>query len=285
VLAHEVVRDARAGGDPVIEEKTYWFEEGTFAPVAQRAGGEWFHFINDPIGAPEQLVDDAGEVACVVQRTAWGHADPAPDSRTTTQIRFPGQYEDDDIGLSYNRARYYSPELARFISPDPVGLRGGTNEYRYPRNPLLHQDPLGLTSPSATVSAVQRGYPPPYGGIDDWHDTVLPKGAVIAMGEPGVSGFATTPEAVHSCGDSRSKVFQGVQVAPSTDPAHPGYRPRMGLYQLNEPTPVAASLALANANVTTPPSAGGLPQYYIPDWQSKLSSGAMTRVGEIPLGP
>jgi len=59
-----------------------------------------------------------------------------------------------------------------------------------------------------------------------------------------------------------------------------GYRPTEGLYELTEDTPVAAATALANPQVTNPPSAGGLPQYYIPDWQSKTK-----RVGSIPLGP
>jgi hypothetical protein len=97
------------------------------------------------------------------------------------------------------------------------------------------------------------------------------------MGEPGVTGFATTPEAVKACGESRSKIFQGLQVAPH--PVH-GYRGTEGLYELTEDTPVASATALANPHVTNPPSAGGLPQYYIPDWQSKTK-----RVGGVPLGP
>lgn len=57
-------------------------------------------------------------------------------------------------------------------------------------------------------------------------------------------------------------------------------------YELTEDTPVAACTAtLANPQVTNPPSAGGLPQYYIPDWQARIKSGAMTKVNEIPLGP
>ena len=50
----------------------------------------------------------------------------------------PFQYtgrENDGTGLYYYRARYYSPELQRFISRDPIGLGGGdVNFYRYVGN-------------------------------------------------------------------------------------------------------------------------------------------------------
>ena len=41
------------------------------------------------------------------------------------QIRIPflfqGQYYDHETELAYNRFRYYSPELGRYISEDPIG--------------------------------------------------------------------------------------------------------------------------------------------------------------------
>jgi uncharacterized protein RhaS with RHS repeats len=47
--------------------------------------------------------------------------------------------------LYYYRARYYHPQLARFVAEDPIGLAGGINLYAYVRgNPLGAIDPLGL---------------------------------------------------------------------------------------------------------------------------------------------
>jgi uncharacterized protein RhaS with RHS repeats len=48
--------------------------------------------------------------------------------------------------LYYYRARYYSPELQRFISEDPIRLAGGdVNYYAYVgNNPVNWIDPLGL---------------------------------------------------------------------------------------------------------------------------------------------
>src|SRR5690606_7961618 len=54
-------------------------------------------------------------------------------------------YEDEETGLCYNRYRYYDPELGRFISADPVGLRGGANVFSYAPNAVTWSDPLGLT--------------------------------------------------------------------------------------------------------------------------------------------
>jgi RHS repeat-associated protein len=49
--------------------------------------------------------------------------------------------------LYYYRARYYDPVLKRFVSEDPIGLRGGRNLYAYVEaNPINSSDPLGLTA-------------------------------------------------------------------------------------------------------------------------------------------
>lgn len=60
----------------------------------------------------------------------------------------PFQYagwENDGTGLYYYRARYYSTELQRFVSEDPIRFKGGINFYRYVGNiPTTFRDPLGL---------------------------------------------------------------------------------------------------------------------------------------------
>ncbi len=60
----------------------------------------------------------------------------------------PIQYtarENDGTGLYYYRARYYDPDLGRFIGEDPIHFDGGINLYRYVGgNPVSLIDPLGL---------------------------------------------------------------------------------------------------------------------------------------------
>ncbi|EOX7019727.1 DUF6531 domain-containing protein [Escherichia coli] len=55
----------------------------------------------------------------------------------------PGEH-DEESGLYYNRHRHYDPLQRRYITPDPIGLRGGWNMYQYPLNPIQVIDPMGL---------------------------------------------------------------------------------------------------------------------------------------------
>ena len=63
----------------------------------------------------------------------------------SNNIHFQGQYFDEETGLHYNRYRYYSPYVGRFVSKDPIGLLGGHNVYGYTTNPVEWVDPLGLS--------------------------------------------------------------------------------------------------------------------------------------------
>jgi hypothetical protein len=52
---------------------------------------------------------------------------------------------DEGNGLFYMRARYYDPEVGRFITKDPIGFAGGLNLYGYvANNPVNSIDPSGL---------------------------------------------------------------------------------------------------------------------------------------------
>jgi RHS repeat-associated protein len=62
----------------------------------------------------------------------------------TQHLRLQGQHYDEETGLHYNHHRYYDPALGRYISQDPIGLRGGWNNYVYTTNPLSQVDPFGL---------------------------------------------------------------------------------------------------------------------------------------------
>jgi RHS repeat-associated protein len=59
-------------------------------------------------------------------------------------LRFQGQYFDEETGLHYNRFRYYDPDTGRFVGQDPIGLEGGENAYQYASNPISWIDTLGL---------------------------------------------------------------------------------------------------------------------------------------------
>jgi RHS repeat-associated protein len=70
----------------------------------------------------------------------------------------PIQYtsrENDATGLNYYRARYYDAVLKRFVSSDPIGLKGGLNTYAYVEgNPITYVDPRGLATCSCHTDSV-----------------------------------------------------------------------------------------------------------------------------------
>jgi RHS repeat-associated protein len=166
-LAHAIRTRAAAAGDPIIEERTYCFEDGGFVPWAHREtepdehGGRrsaWAFYANDPIGTPEELVDGVGGVLASLDRRPWGPTEAAEGARASTPLRFQGQYADCETGLFYNRHRYYDPEAGLYLSPDPLGLEGGPRPYGYGVNPVRWIDPLGLAvnTPNTGVIYLRR---------------------------------------------------------------------------------------------------------------------------------
>ena len=66
-----------------------------------------------------------------------------------------GQQYDEESGLHYNLHRYYDPTIGRYITQDPIGLRGGWNFYDYPLDPLKIIDSLGLASTKLDGNKIQ----------------------------------------------------------------------------------------------------------------------------------
>ena len=65
----------------------------------------------------------------------------------TFNLRYPGQYFDQETGLHYNWHRSYSATLGRYTQSDPIGLDGGWNRFGYASaNALSNTDPTGEAS-------------------------------------------------------------------------------------------------------------------------------------------
>ena len=141
-------------------------------------GRYWYHF--DALGSVIALsqYDDTDTYASIVERyeySAFGETtvcDGSGTPRTPNQsaygnsYMFTGRRYDPETatatqhGLYYYRARIYSPDLGRFLQPDPIGYSDGMNMYAYVgNNPLNFIDPSGLlTFKEADMSIVQIGY-------------------------------------------------------------------------------------------------------------------------------
>ncbi|NUR27424.1 MAG: RHS repeat-associated core domain-containing protein, partial [Catenulispora sp.] len=93
-----------------------------------------------------ELVAADGTLAWYWRAGLWGQRQgPASaEGSVDCPLRFPGQYHDSETGWNYNLFRYYDPENARYVTPDPMGLAPAPNHYAYVDNPLGWTDPLGL---------------------------------------------------------------------------------------------------------------------------------------------
>lgn len=76
-------------------------------------------------------------------------------------LRFPGQYYDEETGSHYNFHRDYGPNLGRYMQSDPIGVDGGVNFYAYVEARPVHlRDSLGLQK-EMCAAGLSAWCPPP----------------------------------------------------------------------------------------------------------------------------
>jgi RHS repeat-associated protein len=108
-----------------------------------------FYVHSDHLNTPRVIVDKNNAIRWRWFAEPFGttaaESNPSGLGNFTFNLRFPGQYFDQESGLHYNRWRYYNAGDGRYTTSDPVGLVGGVNTYAYvSSNPLLYFDPNGL---------------------------------------------------------------------------------------------------------------------------------------------
>ena len=149
--------------DAVSEESQQWLAGCGLTPAQMAAQMEplpvperKIHLFHcDHRGLPLALTDMNGSTDWHAEYDAWGNLLRESNPHNLTQlIRLPGQQYDEESGLYYNRHRYYDPLQGRYITQDPIGLRGGWNVYAYPLDPIDYADPLGLKIFSTGMSSI-----------------------------------------------------------------------------------------------------------------------------------
>ncbi|WP_274387304.1 RHS repeat-associated core domain-containing protein [Rahnella ecdela] len=100
----------------------------------------------DHLDTPIALINAQSGTDWRAEFDPWGsQVDGSNPQRLYLPIRMQGQQFDEESGLHYNRHRYYDPPQGRYITQDPIGLRGGWNLYAYLMNPVQKVDPLVLS--------------------------------------------------------------------------------------------------------------------------------------------
>ncbi|WAS96429.1 RHS repeat-associated core domain-containing protein [Nannocystis punicea] len=109
---------------------------------AEPGSGKLHYLVTDQRGAPVAALDGSGQRVWSAELAPYGLAQV--QGSLEVSHRLAGQFYDAETGLCYNRFRYYSPELGRYLEEDPAGTGGGLNLYAYTCNPLVQFDPRGL---------------------------------------------------------------------------------------------------------------------------------------------
>ncbi len=123
---------------------SWLFEPETLVPMTKFEGHKPLSILTDHVGAPHSAYDSQGKLAWSAELDVQGALRLNQGERSQIPFRWLGQYDDPDVGLYYNRFRYYDPGSGRYISQDPTGLAGGLRFYGYPSDPTVAADPFGL---------------------------------------------------------------------------------------------------------------------------------------------
>ncbi|GAA2715078.1 DUF6531 domain-containing protein [Streptomyces luteosporeus] len=173
---------------------------------AAEAPAPRFHaVITDPVGTPTELVTPDGTLAWHHRTTLWGTplpAPPQPPDGADCPLRFPGQYADAETGLHYNYFRYYDPETARYVSPDPLGLEPAPHPYAYVVSPQAWVDPLGLAPCKAgdVLGDTSR--------LEGWIPTDVPKESRAVLRDIRESGVEAQGAGPQRMGPSMPQPFR-----------------------------------------------------------------------------
>ena len=153
--------------------KTYGYMPGspwTTAPLFMKVDSRYYYYHNDHLGTPQKITAQNGEVVWSAEYLSFGRAN-IDKAGVINNLRFAGQYYDQETGLHYNFHRYYDPTLGRYLRADPIGLAGGINLYTYAlNNPVNFLDPNGEFAYAPVILLVLKGY-----GVLEAVDVVVEK--------------------------------------------------------------------------------------------------------------
>jgi RHS repeat-associated protein len=115
--------------------------------MAMVESGQVYTYHFNAVGSTVAMTDSGQNIVNMYAYTPFGVI--ANENEQIPQpFKFVGQYGvmSEGNGLYYMRARYYDPDIGRFISEDPIGFGGGdVNLYAYVgNNPVIYIDPNGL---------------------------------------------------------------------------------------------------------------------------------------------
>jgi RHS repeat-associated protein len=151
-----LIEECLAAGS--LQAEYYYGAEGLFLSGSsqRQSPNYWIYYYQNGEGSTSHIATTGGTMLewyrYDLQGTpfVYNASDQLQTGGTNFFIRhlFTGQQWYNEIGLYDLRNRFYSPDIGRFVQPDPIGFDGDPNNlYRYcGNNPVTESDPAGQTA-------------------------------------------------------------------------------------------------------------------------------------------
>jgi len=125
--------------------KTYYYAGAT--RVAMREGSSVYYLLGDHLGSTSLVTDPGGVILSAARYDPWGEL-RAVSGPSQTRYGYTGQRAEKGLGLYFYGARFYDPQLSRFLSADSIipqqqGVQAWDRYAYVSNNPLKYTDPSG----------------------------------------------------------------------------------------------------------------------------------------------
>ena len=137
---YKLIEELNAQNNNAVLRRYTWSPVGLDTPVSvyDAAANATYYYHTDANKNITELTDATGAVVAHYEYSPFGKVLVANgEYASINPFRFSSEYHDDESGLVYYNYRYYSPELGRWLSRDPIGEKGGWNLYIMLNNRII----------------------------------------------------------------------------------------------------------------------------------------------------
>jgi RHS repeat-associated protein len=146
--ANATIQKSYVWGDDLSRIKHGAGGIGGLVTIINHITGKRYYPLYDTMGNVTELTDETGAVVARYRYSAYGKLiEESGVAAGECSFRFSTKYWDAEVGLYWYGYRYYSAELGRWLTRDPLREEGGLNLYAFVKNsPINKWDATGLVT-------------------------------------------------------------------------------------------------------------------------------------------